>query len=358
MFTYLITGAAGFIGYHVAERLATQGEIVVGVDNLNPYYDVQLKRARLERLLRHANFSFIHIELDDADAVRTLFRDHSFDYVVHLAAQPGVRYSLVNPHAYVNANVVGFLNVLEGCRFGSVRHLVFASSSSVYGANARLPFSTHDGADHPVSLYAATKKAGEMMAHAYAHLYGVPCTGLRLFTVYGPWGRPDMMPMLFARAILEGKPIDLYNHGKHKRDFTYIDDVVEGIVRIIPVVPQTDHAWNAGAPDPATSAAPYRLYNIGNHTAIEVLHFIKLLEAALGRRAIMNMLPAQAGDLPETYADVDDLARVTGFAPSTSLEIGIQKFVDWYCEYYVETVTTEPQTPNPEPRTSKSVPEP
>lgn len=334
MTTYLVTGAAGFIGYHVAERLATRGETVVGIDNLTPYYDVRLKHDRIEQLRRHKNFWFLQIDLADTHAVRELFRQHRFTYAIHLAAQPGVRYSLVNPHAYVNANVVGFLNVLEGCRFGSVRHLVFVSSSSVYGTNTRLPFSTHDTTDHPVSLYAATKKAGELMAHAYAHLYGVPCTGLRLFTVYGPWGRPDMVPMLFARAILEGKPIDLYNYGKHKRDFTYIDDVVEGIARIIPIIPPTDHSVIADDPDPATSASPYRLYNIGNHTAIEVLRLVELLEAALGRSAIMNMLPPQPGDLPETCADVDDLSRIIGFAPSTPLELGIKKFVEWYLDYY------------------------
>lgn len=330
----LITGVAGFIGFHVARRLAESGESIIGIDNLSEYYDVQLKRARLDLLREYANIRFELLDLADRDSVGRLFRKAGCERVIHLAAQPGVRYSLQNPHAYIQANVLGFLNVLEGCRQTNVRHLVFASSSSVYGANTRLPFSVHELADHPVSVYGATKKAGELLAHAYAHLYRLSCTGLRFFTVYGPWGRPDMIPMLFARAILNGKPIDVYNEGKHKRDFTYVDDVVEGIVRIADVIPEPDARWNGNAPDPATSSAPYRLYNIGNHTPVDLMRFIALLEAALGKRAVMNLLPMQPGDLPETYADVEDLSRAIGFAPSTPLEVGIQRFVEWYVAYY------------------------
>lgn len=330
----LVTGAAGFIGYHVAERLAGGGHAVVGLDNLSDYYDVRLKKARLERLMRHKEFSFVQTDLANTEDVLALFRRYTFARVIHLAAQPGVRYSLRNPHAYVDSNVVGFLNVLEGCRQTNVHHLVFASSSSVYGANTRMPYSVHDPVDHPVSVYAATKKAGELLAHTYAFLYRLPCTGLRFFTVYGPWGRPDMMPMLFAKAILDEKAIDVYNEGKHKRDFTYIDDVVEGVVRIADVIPEPDARWNSSKPDPATSSAPYRLYNIGNHTAVDLTRFIALLEAALGKRAKMNLLPMQPGDLPETYADVEDLSRAIGFAPSTPLEVGIQRFVQWYVEYH------------------------
>lgn len=339
MAAILVTGAAGFIGYHVAARLAADGTTVIGVDNLNPYYDVRLKQSRLERLQRMENFFFNQLDLANAEAVRNLFRQYHFDYVIHLAAQPGVRYSLVNPQAYVQANIVGFLNVLEGCRDAKVRHLVFASSSSVYGANRRLPFSEHDNTDHPVSLYAATKKSGELLAHTYAYLFGIPCTGLRFFTVYGPWGRPDMMPMLFARAILDDRPIELYNFGKHKRDFTYIDDVVEGVVRIMSVIPQPDPKWNGLKPDPATSPAPYRLYNIGNHTSVELLDFVSLLEQNLGKEARKNLLPMQSGDLAETFADVDDLSAAVGFTPTTPLAIGVKRFVEWYVQYYRRTYT-------------------
>ncbi len=344
MGSILVTGAAGFIGYHVAARLTAEGETVMGVDNLSPYYDVRLKHTRLQRLQHLKDFSFTQLDLADADAVRTFFRRHRFDCVIHLAAQPGVRSSLVNPHAYISANVVGFLNVLEGCRTSNVRHLVFASSSSVYGANRRLPFSAHDITDHPVSLYAATKKSGELMAHTYAHIFGIPCTGLRFFTVYGPWGRPDMMPMLFARAILEERPIELFNFGRHKRDFTYIDDVVEGVVRIMKVLPQPNPTWNSQMPDPAISMAPYRLYNIGNHTSVELLEFVALLEQNLGKPAKKNMLPMQPGDVEETCADVDDLSRAIGFVPSTSLEVGVKKFVEWYVEYYSTAALSSGET--------------
>lgn len=330
----LITGVAGFIGFHVARRLATSGESIIGIDNLNEYYDVQLKRARLDQLRAYASFRFECVDLADGESVARLFREHGCERVIHLAAQPGVRYSLHNPHAYIQANVVGFLNVLEGCRHTHVKHLVFASSSSVYGANTRLPFSVHTFADHPVSVYGATKKAGELLAHSYATLFGVPCTGLRFFTVYGPWGRPDMMPSLFAKAILEEQPITLFNYGKHKRDFTYVDDVVEGVARITDVVPRPDEHWDGNKPDPATSAAPFRLYNIGDHTAVELVHFLHLLEGYLGKRARTRLLPQQPGDLSETCADVDDLTRAIGFAPSTPLDVGVKKFVDWYLEYY------------------------
>ncbi|MEK7249040.1 MAG: NAD-dependent epimerase [Bacteroidota bacterium] len=331
---YLVTGAAGFIGYHLSERLIARGDHVVGLDNMNNYYDVRLKEARLERLKRHKSFSFAKLDLADTEGMQRLFAEHKFNKVVNLAAQAGVRYSLVNPHAYVNANILGFLNVLEGCRHNGIEHLVFASSSSVYGANTHMPFSVHDNVDHPVSMYAATKKANELMAHSYAHLYRVPCTGLRFFTVYGPWGRPDMALFLFTKAILEGKPIDVFNNGQHQRDFTYIDDVVEGVVRVSDKIPEPDPSWSGESPDPSSSSAPYRLYNIGNHTPIELLRFIEVLERALGKAAINNMLPMQPGDVPATYADVNDLARDVNFAPATPIEEGIAKFVEWYREYY------------------------
>ncbi|MEK7671284.1 MAG: NAD-dependent epimerase [Bacteroidota bacterium] len=331
---YLVTGAAGFIGYHLSERLIARGDHVVGLDNMNNYYDVRLKEARLERLKRHKSFSFAKLDLADTEGMQRLFAEHKFNKVVNLAAQAGVRYSLVNPHAYVNANILGFLNVLEGCRHNGIEHLVFASSSSVYGANTHMPFSVHDNVDHPVSMYAATKKANELMAHSYAHLYRVPCTGLRFFTVYGPWGRPDMALFLFTKAILEGKPIDVFNNGQHQRDFTYIDDVVEGVVRVSDKIPEPDPSWSGESPDPSSSSAPYRLYNIGNHTPIELLRFIEVLERALGKAAINNMLPMQPGDVPATYADVNDLARDVNFAPATPIEEGIAKFVEWYQEFY------------------------
>ncbi|MEJ2192190.1 MAG: NAD-dependent epimerase [Nitrospirota bacterium] len=330
----LVTGAAGFIGFHLSRRLLSRGDAVTGIDNLSDYYDVRLKEDRLALLRPHENFRFEKIDLADRAAMAALFAGSRFDIVVNLAAQAGVRYSLVNPHSYIDSNISGFLNVLEGCRHAGVRHLVFASSSSVYGANTHMPFSVHDNVDHPVSLYAATKKANELMAHAYASLYGVPCTGLRFFTVYGPWGRPDMALFLFTRAILEGRPIDVFNRGKMKRDFTYIDDIVEGVVRTMEKMPEPNPRWSGERPDAGTSYAPYRLYNIGNHNAVELLDFIETLEECLGRRAEKNMLPMQPGDVPATYADVEDLARETGFEPSTPLRKGIEAFVQWYREYY------------------------
>ena len=330
----LVTGAAGFIGYHLSQRLLQKGEAVVGLDNMNPYYDVTLKEARLALLEKNRAFRFIRADLADRHAVAALFEAERFDIVVHLAAQAGVRYSLENPHAYVESNLVGFMNVLEGCRHGRIRHLVFASSSSVYGANTRMPFSVHDNVDHPLSLYAATKKANELMAHTYASLYGLPCTGLRFFTVYGPWGRPDMALFLFTRAILEGRPIDVFNEGRMERDFTYIDDIVEGVARIMERIPAPDPAWNGAYPDPAVSFAPYRLYNIGHNRPVALMDFIAILEGHLGRKAKKNFLPMQAGDVPATFADVDDLVADAGFKPTTPIEAGIGRFVAWYRDYY------------------------
>jgi UDP-glucuronate 4-epimerase len=330
----LVTGAAGFIGYHVAQQLLARGESVVGLDNLNDYYDVGLKEARLARLAAQAGFEFARLDLTDRAGVECLFTEHGFTRVVHLAAQAGVRYSLVNPHAYVHANVVGFLHVLEGCRASKASHLVFASTSSVYGLNTRMPFSVHDNVDHPVSLYAASKKANELMAHSYAYLFGLPCTGLRFFTVYGPWGRPDMAMFLFTRAILAGAPIDVFNRGRNRRDFTYIDDIVEGVVRVLDRPPSANPAWDGNAPDPGSSPAPYRVFNIGNRQPVETLELIRLLEATLGKRAAMNLLPPQPGDVLETCADVDDLVREVGFRPTTPLADGIARFVAWYREYH------------------------
>ncbi|WP_447975001.1 NAD-dependent epimerase [Nitrospira sp. Kam-Ns4a] len=330
----LVTGVAGFIGSHVARRLLDRGECVLGVDNLNDYYDVTLKEARLARLTPDSRFQFVKLDLADRSGMERLFAEHPISRVVHMAAQAGVRYSLVNPHVYVDSNVVGFLHVLEGCRRAGVRHLVFASSSSVYGGNTKLPFSVHDNVDHPVSLYAATKKANELMAHTYAHLYGIPSTGLRFFTVYGPWGRPDMAVFLFTRAILEGKPIEVFNHGKMQRDFTYIDDVVEGVVRVLDKPPKPDPTWSGEHPDPGRSAAPYRLYNIGNHQPVDLLQFIEVLEQALGRTAEKHFLPLQPGDVPATCADVDDLIQDVGFAPAIPIETGIARFVEWYRAFY------------------------
>jgi len=333
----LITGCAGFIGFHLSERLlktAGRDDQIVGVDNLSDYYDVRLKQARLARLTVRPNFRFVKLDLAEREAVARLFRETRFEKVINLAAQVGVRYSLTNPEAYVDSNLVGFQNLLEACRRNSVRHLVFASSSSVYGANTRMPFSVHDPTDHPVSLYAATKKANELMAHVYAHLYGLPATGLRFFTVYGPWGRPDMAYFVFTQAILEGRPIQVYNHGKLQRDFTYVDDIVEGLVRVLGRPPQPDPNWSADRPDPATSAAPYRIYNIGNHQPVELMTFIRVLEDKLGKKARLELLPMQPGDVLATYADVDDLARDVGFRPQTSLEEGLGRFVEWYREYY------------------------
>jgi len=330
----LVTGAAGFIGFHLAGRLLADGCRVTGLDNLNAYYDVRLKQDRLARLSAHANFTFERIDLADRTATAALFEGARFDVVVNLAAQAGVRYSLQNPHAYVDANLVGFTNILEGCRHGGVRHLVFASSSSVYGANTRMPFSVHDNVDHPVSLYAATKKANELMAHTYSHLYGLPATGLRFFTVYGPWGRPDMALFLFTRAILESTPIQVFNHGRMQRDFTYIDDIIEGVVRVMARVPAADPAWQGDSPDPGSSYCPYKIYNIGNNHPVELNRFIETIEKALGRKARKRYLDLQPGDVPATCADVDDLARDVGFKPATPIEEGIERFISWYKAYY------------------------
>jgi UDP-glucuronate 4-epimerase len=332
--TYLITGAAGFIGYHLSRRLLEQGKSVVGIDNLNEYYDVNLKKARLRKLEGDPGFTFCKLDLVDRQGIEKLFSENKFDYVVNLAAQAGVRYSLTNPHAYIECNIVGFLNILEGCRHADIKHLVFASSSSVYGANTKMPFSVHHNVDHPVSLYAATKKSNELMAHTYSSLYKLPCTGLRFFTVYGPLGRPDMALFLFTRAIMENKPIEVFNHGKMKRDFTYIDDIVEGIIRVTHNISAPATGWNGDNPDSATSYAPYRLYNIGNNNPVELMKFIEVLEDCLGRKAEKNLLPMQPGDVPETYADVDDLVNDVGFKPSTPIEEGIKKFVEWYQNYY------------------------
>lgn len=330
----LVTGAAGFIGFHVCQRLLARGEIVVGIDNLNSYYEVSLKQARLAQLEPVPNFSFYRLDISDRPAVSDFFTAHSFDRVIHLAAQAGVRYSLKNPHTYVDSNLVGFVNILEGCRQLEIHHLVFASSSSVYGASSRVPFSTHDSVDHPISLYAATKKANELLAHSYSHLYQLPMTGLRFFTVYGPWGRPDMAPVLFTKAILAGQPIQVFNYGKMKRDFTYVDDVVEGVIRVLDRVPSPDPTWSSNHPTANTSSAPYRIYNIGNHQPVELLNFIEVLEANLEKKAVKQLLPMQPGEVLSTYADVSDLMQDTGFQPGTPLEVGVEQFVDWYRQYY------------------------
>ncbi|GAB4439935.1 MAG: NAD-dependent epimerase [Rhodocyclaceae bacterium] len=330
----LVTGAAGFIGMHTAQRLLERGDEVVGIDNLNAYYDVSLKRARLARLAPFPAFRFVELDLADRAATEGLFAQERFERVIHLAAQAGVRHSLTNPLAYVHSNLVGFAHVLEGCRHAGVEHLVYASSSSVYGGNARMPFSEHDNVDHPVSLYAATKKANELMAHAYSHLYRLPTTGLRFFTVYGPWGRPDMALFLFTRAILEGRPIDVFNHGAMQRDFTYIDDIVEGVVRVLDRVATADPAFDPRSPDPAASTAPYRIYNIGNHQPLELMSYIETLERALGRRAQKRLLPMQPGDVPATYADTTALSEAVGFAPATPVAVGVARFVEWYRGYY------------------------
>ena len=329
----LVTGAAGFIGMHVAKLLLERGDTVVGVDNLNDYYDPRLKLARLEQLKPFPNFRFTQADIADRGAMEALFAAERFNRVVHLAAQAGVRYSLKNPHAYIQTNLVGFGNILEGCRHNGVEHLVYASSSSVYGANTHMPFSVHDNVDHPVSLYAASKKANELMAHAYSHLYGLPTTGLRYFTVYGPWGRPDMSPWLFTSAILEGRAIDVFNHGKMRRDFTYIDDIAEGTVRVLDRIAAANPEFDTNAPDPGSSYAPYRVYNIGNHQPVELMTFISTIERALGQEAKKNFLPMQAGDVVATYADVEDLRRDVGFEPKTVLSTGIAKWVNWYLSY-------------------------
>jgi UDP-glucuronate 4-epimerase len=330
----LVTGVAGFIGFHLAHRLLREGKPVVGLDSVNDYYDVNLKWARLEQLETYPSFAFHRINLADGSGVQQLFHQYSFDRVVHLAAQAGVRYSLTNPHAYVESNLVGFINILEACRHCSIQHLVFASSSSVYGANTNMPFSIHHNVDHPVSLYAASKKSNELMAHTYAHLFGLPCTGLRFFTVYGPWGRPDMALFLFTKAMLAGEPIKVFNHGNMQRDFTYIDDIIEGVVRIMARAPQPDPQWSGDSPDPGTSYAPYRIYNIGNNQPVKLLDFIAALEECLGIKAKMEFLPIQPGDVPATYADIEDLARDFGFHPGTSIQNGIRQFVSWYRSYH------------------------
>jgi UDP-glucuronate 4-epimerase len=330
----LITGGAGFIGAHLARKLTAAGVAVVALDNLNDYYDPQLKRDRMAALAAGPLFRHVNLELANREGVATLFQDGCFDVVVNLAAQAGVRYSLVNPHSYVDTNLVGFVNILEGCRHSGVKHLVYASSSSVYGANTRMPFSVHDNVDHPVSLYAASKKANELMAHTYSHLFGLATTGLRFFTVYGPWGRPDMALFLFTRAILANQPIDVFNHGAMERDFTYIDDIVEGVYRVMQRLPEGDQAWDGDQPDPASSSCPYRLYNIGNNNKEKLLRYIEVLENCLGRKAQMNLLPMQPGDVPATYANVDDLVRDFDYRPNTSLETGIAAFVDWYRSYF------------------------
>jgi UDP-glucuronate 4-epimerase len=329
----LVTGAAGFIGFHVTRRLLSQGRRVVGVDNQTPYYDLALKDARRAELATSNHFEFVKLDLADRDATHRLFRDYRFPAVVHLAAQAGVRHSISHPEAYVDANLQGFANVLEGCRHNGCQHLIFASSSSVYGANTKLPFRVSDNVDHPISMYAASKKANELMAHSYAHLFRLPVTGLRFFTVYGPWGRPDMAMWIFAQSILSGKPILLFNYGNMRRDFTYVDDVVESVVRLIGRPATPDPQWSGSHPDPATSSAPYRIYNIGNNNPVELLHVVSELEKCLGKRAERELLPMQPGDVPETYADVDDLMRDVGFRPSTPVETGIRNFIDWYRAY-------------------------
>lgn len=330
----LVTGAAGFIGFHLVKRLLADGYQVVGVDNMNPYYDISLKEARLADLKKEDNFRFFQIDLCDRSQLEDLFGRQEFEVVVNLAAQAGVRYSLENPYAYVDSNLVGFINVLECCRHKAIRHLVFASSSSVYGANTRMPFSVHHNVDHPVSLYAATKKANELMAHTYSHLFQLPCTGLRFFTVYGPWGRPDMALFLFTRAILEDQPIKVFNHGKMQRDFTYIDDIIEGVVRVMKKLPEANPNWSGDAPDPGTSSAPYKVYNIGNNNPVELTKFIKVIEDVLGKKAKKELMDIQPGDVAATYADVDDLMEDVGFKPETPIETGIERFVAWYKDYY------------------------
>lgn len=330
----LVTGAAGFIGFHLSKKLLENGACVVGLDNMNDYYDPALKQARLDQLTPDSSFTHVNINLEDRAGMENLFAQYGFDAVVNLAAQAGVRYSLENPHSYVDTNIVGFVNILEGCRHTGVKHFVFASSSSVYGANTKMPFSVHQNVDHPVSLYAASKKSNELMAHTYSHLFGLKSTGLRFFTVYGPWGRPDMALFLFTKAILEDRPIDVFNHGKMRRDFTYIDDIVEGVYRVIYKLPEPDPDWNGDDPDPCTSYAPYRIYNIGNNRQVELMRYIEVLEDCLGKKAEKNFLPLQMGDVPATYADVDDLVKDIDFKPDTPVETGIRRFTEWYRSYY------------------------
>jgi len=330
----MVTGAAGFIGFHLCKRLLEEGDEVVGIDNLNDYYDVALKKARLAQLESKKNFRFIKLFLEEKERVLSLFNSEAFDVVVNLAAQAGVRYSLINPYAYLDSNIYGFLNILEGCRHAKVKHLVFASSSSVYGLNTRMPFSVHQNVDHPISLYGATKKANELMAHSYSYLFGIPTTGLRFFTVYGPWGRPDMALFLFTKAMLENRPIDIFNFGNMERDFTYIDDIIEGLIRVIKRIPDPNPQWSGENPDPATSAAPFKLYNIGNNNPLKLLNLIEVLEACLGKKAKKNFLPIQPGDVPATFADVENLIKDVDFKPTTPIEEGVKKFVGWYQEYF------------------------
>jgi UDP-glucuronate 4-epimerase len=330
----LVTGAAGFIGFHLSRKLLANGFEVTGLDNLNEYYDVNLKKSRLALLEPEENFTFRQMDLTDRAEMMALFENSGFDYVVNLAAQAGVRYSLVNPYAYTDSNITGFIHILEACRHHQIKHLVYASSSSVYGANTKMPFSVHDNVDHPVSLYAATKKANELMAHTYSNLFGLPTTGLRFFTVYGPYGRPDMALFIFTKAILEGKPIEVFNHGKMRRDFTYIDDIVEGVFRLTTHIPTPDPTWTGQHPDPASSFAPYRVYNIGNNQPVELLDFIEAIEESLGKKAIKNFMPIQDGDVPATYADVQALTDAVGFKPATPIREGIKKFTEWYKDYY------------------------
>jgi len=329
-----ITGTAGFIGYHLAKKLLDSGMNVTGIDNLNSYYDINLKKSRLDQLYTHQNFQFIHADIADRSMLEDVFKKNNFDVVVNLAAQAGVRYSIENPSAYVDSNLTGFCNILEGCRHQQVKHFVFASSSSVYGANTSMPFSVHDNVDHPVSLYAATKKSNELLAHSYSHLYDMACTGLRFFTVYGPWGRPDMALFLFTKAILSGEPINVFNHGRMKRDFTYIDDIVEGVFRVMHKIPQKNELWDGKKPDPGSSYKPYKIYNIGNNNPVELNDFISTIEEVIGKKAVKNLMDMQPGDVPATYADITSLEKDVGFTPSTSLKTGIEKFINWYKQYY------------------------
>lgn len=332
--TVLVTGAAGFIGFHLTSRLLKEGHMVLGIDNLNDYYDVTLKKARLSIIEKDINFEFQRIDLSDRKRIKELFESHPFDYVINLAAQAGVRYSIENPASYIDSNLVGFGNILEGCRHSGVKHLIYASSSSVYGLNTTMPFSVRHNVDHPISLYAASKKANELMAHTYSYLYQLPTTGLRFFTVYGPWGRPDMALFLFTKAILNNEPINVFNNGEMQRDFTYIDDIVEGVVRVIKTIPTADPDWTSDAPNPSTSCAPYKLYNIGNNHPVALMAFVEAIEKAIGKKAVKKYLPLQAGDVPATYADVNDLIKDTGFKPSTSIAEGINNFIEWYKDYY------------------------
>jgi UDP-glucuronate 4-epimerase len=330
----LVTGTAGFIGSTLAMRLLERGDEVIGIDNLNDYYDVNLKKARLARLTPHKNFTDVRLNLEDRDGIAAIFAKHKPQRVVNLAAQAGVRYSMVNPYAYIDANVLGFLNILEACRHNPVEHLVFASTSSVYGANTNMPFSVHNSAEHPLTLYAATKKANELMAHNYSHLFNMPTTGLRFFTVYGPWGRPDMALFMFTKNIIEGKPIDVFNHGNHTRDFTYVGDIVEGVIRTLDKPAQANPQWDSSNPDPASSAAPYRIYNIGSNSPVKLMRYIEVLEECLGKKAHLNLLPLQPGDVPDTFANVDDLITDMDYKPSTTVETGVKNFVEWYRDYY------------------------